>query len=135
MTNEHNAPALALALRFHETYERLAPSFGYETRTETRAFDQATPNGRLMVAVCGELLAALAALPERAPVSAVAFEMSYPKTMDAVSFIAAPEFVRTLERAEYIAENCLRLYGEAATYRPVVYATPAANKPAREGRP
>src|SRR5690606_30523011 len=25
----------ALARRFHETYERLAPSFGYETRTET----------------------------------------------------------------------------------------------------
>lgn len=52
--------ALSLAVRFHETYERLAPSFGYETRTETRAFDPTTPNGRLMVAVCGELLLALA---------------------------------------------------------------------------
>lgn len=50
---------LMLALRFHETYERLAPSFGYETRTETRCFDDTTPNGRLMVAVCGELLAHL----------------------------------------------------------------------------
>lgn len=48
--------ALNLAIEFHETYERLAPSFGYETRKETRAFDPSTPNGRLMVAVCGELL-------------------------------------------------------------------------------
>jgi len=47
--------ALQLAIRFHETYERLAPSFGYETRKETRAFDPTTPNGRLMVAVCAEL--------------------------------------------------------------------------------
>jgi hypothetical protein len=45
----------ALARRFHETYERLAPSFGYETRTETRQFDPTTPNGRLMIAVCSEL--------------------------------------------------------------------------------
>lgn len=31
--------ALALAKQFHDTYERLAPSFGYETRPETRDFD------------------------------------------------------------------------------------------------
>lgn len=43
-----------LARFFHDTYERIAPSFGYETRQETRAFDPATPNGRLMVAVCEE---------------------------------------------------------------------------------
>ena len=48
--------ALALAVRFHETYERLAPSFGYETRTDTRTFDPESKNGRLMVAVCRELL-------------------------------------------------------------------------------
>ena len=48
--------ALALAIRFHETYERLAPSFGYETRTDTRRFDPESKNGRLMVAVCAELL-------------------------------------------------------------------------------
>lgn len=44
-----------LARRFHDAYERLAPSFGYETRQETRAFDPTTPNGRLMIATCGEL--------------------------------------------------------------------------------
>jgi hypothetical protein len=47
--------ARMLAERFHEAYERLAPSFGYETRKETRQFDPTTPNGRLMIAVCGEL--------------------------------------------------------------------------------
>lgn len=51
--------ALALAMQFHETYERLAPDFGYETRTETKAFDPDSPNGRLMVAVCSEILAAV----------------------------------------------------------------------------
>ena len=48
--------ALALATRFHETYERLAPLFGYETRLETRTFDATTPNGKLMVAVCAALM-------------------------------------------------------------------------------
>jgi hypothetical protein len=47
---------LELAMLFHETYERLAPQFGYETRTETRVFDPNSNNGRLMTAVCEELL-------------------------------------------------------------------------------
>ena len=46
----------ALARKFHDTYERLAPSFGYATREETRFFDPHSPNGRLMIAVCEELL-------------------------------------------------------------------------------
>jgi hypothetical protein len=45
-----------LARRFHTEYERLAPSYGYETRTETRKFDPDTPNGMLMIAVCAEIL-------------------------------------------------------------------------------
>lgn len=48
--------ALDLALMFHEIYERLAPEYGYETRAETRSFDPDTPNGRLMVAVCEEII-------------------------------------------------------------------------------
>lgn len=48
--------AKELAILFHDTYERLAPDFGYETREETREFDEETPNGRLMIAVCGEIL-------------------------------------------------------------------------------
>ena len=48
--------ALVLANQFHTIYERLAPSFGYETRTETRLFSPSTPNGKLMVAVCVEIM-------------------------------------------------------------------------------
>lgn len=46
-----------LARRFHEAYERLAPVYGYATRHETREFDPESPNGKLMVAVCREILA------------------------------------------------------------------------------
>lgn len=48
--------ALELATRFHETYERLAPQFGYETRQDTKQFDPTTPNGQLMQAVAKEIL-------------------------------------------------------------------------------
>ena len=48
--------ALEFARVFHDTYERLAPAHGYETRPETRAFDPDSPNGRLMTAVCEEIM-------------------------------------------------------------------------------
>lgn len=48
--------ALELAVRFHTIYERLAPTFGYETRTDTRDFDPDSNNGRLMIAVCDEVI-------------------------------------------------------------------------------
>ena len=52
-----NSPTpLDLAKRFHEAYERLAPSFGYTTRPETRRFNPDSPTGRLMIAVAPELL-------------------------------------------------------------------------------
>lgn len=46
----------ALALLFHDTYERLAPEYGYSTREDTRIFDAKSDNGRLMLAVCKEVL-------------------------------------------------------------------------------
>lgn len=49
--------AKALAILFHDTYERLAPEFGYETKPETRKFKASTPNGKLMIAVANEVLA------------------------------------------------------------------------------
>lgn len=45
-----------LARKFHNIYEKLAPKFGYETRKDTRDFDPSTPNGKLMIAVCEEIL-------------------------------------------------------------------------------
>lgn len=44
--------ALLIAQQFHEVYESLAPSFGYETRTDTKQFNANTQNGQLMIAVC-----------------------------------------------------------------------------------
>jgi len=48
--------AWVLAQNFHAVYERLAPSFGYETRPETRGWVADSPNGKLMRAVCAELI-------------------------------------------------------------------------------
>ena len=47
--------AIKLAVVFHETYERLAPKFGYETKNETKIFDASSPNGKLMIEVCREV--------------------------------------------------------------------------------
>jgi len=49
-----------LARLFHETYERLAPQFGYATKKETAVPWDSIPadnaNKKLMVAVCEEIL-------------------------------------------------------------------------------
>lgn len=45
-----------VARLFHDTYESLAPTFGYETREETRQFDPESPNGALMIAVVRRVL-------------------------------------------------------------------------------
>lgn len=52
-----NTQAEQLARLFHDTYERLAPQYGYETRDDTKQFDPTAPNGKLMIAVCGAILA------------------------------------------------------------------------------
>lgn len=49
-------PALSMARQFHDTYERLAPSYGYKTRPETMVFNPDTPNGRLMIQTCREIM-------------------------------------------------------------------------------
>lgn len=47
---------LEMATLFHEIYERLAPSFGFNTRYNTRVFEPVSRNGKLMIAVCKEIL-------------------------------------------------------------------------------
>ena len=42
--------------QFHDVYERLALQFGYETREDTKVFDPQSQNGRLMIAVCAEVI-------------------------------------------------------------------------------
>jgi hypothetical protein len=54
-----------LARYFHRTYEQLAPSFGYETRPDTKDFDPTTPNGKLMCAVAEKALNGPLAIPAR----------------------------------------------------------------------
>jgi len=50
--------AETLAKRFHDTYERLAPQYGYLTRKLSRVDweDVSTKNKKLMIATCQELL-------------------------------------------------------------------------------
>lgn len=45
-----------LAELFHDTYETLAPAYGYETRPDTKAFDPESKNGKLMIATCKFIL-------------------------------------------------------------------------------
>ena len=44
--------ARELAEIFHNEYEKLAPTFGYETRVDTKVFNPKSSNGQLMIAVC-----------------------------------------------------------------------------------
>ena len=55
---------LELANLFHET---LAPDFNHELRTETRHFAAESPDGRIMVAVCVEILSRFAITPTGTP--------------------------------------------------------------------
>jgi hypothetical protein len=59
MTIKEPHMSIEMAKIFHDTYERLAPSFGYETRKDTKVFDPESPNGKLMAAVCGEVVSAV----------------------------------------------------------------------------
>ncbi len=59
----------ALARAFHETYERLAPSYGYETRRASAVPWEQVPenNKQLMIAVCEELLRGVLSEPPPSP--------------------------------------------------------------------
>lgn len=91
--------ATEFAIRLHEAYERLAPSFGYETRTETRDFDPNSANGRLMIAVCEEL--------SRTPAATVVGWRPIAEAPVGVSVICYDEMRgRFIAFQEYIIEGC-----------------------------
>ena len=50
--------AEVVAREFHEAYERLAPQYGYDTRTDTKVAWEDVPNENkaLMIATCRDLL-------------------------------------------------------------------------------
>ena len=52
--------AESLARLFHSLYEQKAPEFGYVTRPDTREFNSESPQGKLAIAVCEEVLRHLA---------------------------------------------------------------------------
>jgi hypothetical protein len=58
-----------LARFFHESYESLAPEFGYETRKESAVPWEKVPdkNRRLMIAVCARVLDRLEMTPADLP--------------------------------------------------------------------
>jgi hypothetical protein len=56
MNKQETLEEVQLAILFHNTYENLAPNFGYETRADTKSFETTTPNGMLMIAVCKEII-------------------------------------------------------------------------------
>lgn len=64
--SQPSEPRERLARKFHEAYERLAPSFGYATRKESAVPWEQVPeaNRKLMMAVAGEVQAEISPLRE-----------------------------------------------------------------------
>jgi hypothetical protein len=95
-----------MARLFHDAYERLAPQFGYETRKGTRAFDPSTPNGKLMIATCAEVLAAA---PSPAPVAKIEEPMDEPRredyALDSLYFDDLRRYIDSLRAALVESEN------------------------------
>ena len=46
-------------IKFHNTYEKLAPNYGYETRKDTKELDFNSSNGKLMYATINEIITPL----------------------------------------------------------------------------
>lgn len=74
---DRDREAARLAQAFHEAYERLAPSFGYETRKASARpwVEVPEPNRKLMEAVCAEVMVPLLA-SERAAATAACAEVA-----------------------------------------------------------
>ena len=51
-----NIEILEITKKFHDTYEKLASEYTYETRKETRVFDINSNNGKLMYATVNKII-------------------------------------------------------------------------------
>ena len=51
--------ATDLAMLFHDTYEKLAQGYSYETRQDTKIFNPESPNGKLMIQTCKVIMKAM----------------------------------------------------------------------------
>lgn len=78
--------AESIARRFHDEYERLAPSFGYETRPDSAVAweDVPEPNRRLMVATIAAVLT-----PEGYKIGRSPFFTQHPDGWDLVTAVYA----------------------------------------------
>lgn len=51
-----NKEILEITKKFHDTYEKLASEYTYETREDTKVFDINSSNGKLMYATVNEVI-------------------------------------------------------------------------------
>lgn len=51
-----NKEILEITKKFHDTYEKLASEYAYETREDTKVFDINSSNGKLMYATVNEVI-------------------------------------------------------------------------------
>jgi len=112
--------AETLARKFHEIYERLAPHFGYETRKETRDFDPESNNGRLMIAVCAEILA------EAAPPKWISVDKELPPhgitvetKVDDSKGVRNEQKLKLLHRLWFIPDGSMYVYYAPTHWRPL----------------
>lgn len=101
-----------VARKFHDTYERLAPNFGYETRADTKAFDPDTPNGKLMIAVCGELVPAKETSSHVSTLASEILRMTPPQAAGpdvsgAMEFVERRLFDDLFDKAKTLAGSCM----------------------------
>jgi len=87
---------LQLAALFHEAYERLAPSYRYMTRPQTREFRPAFPNGRLMIAVCQEILDKFDVTPKQVTTGTYKCQRCGSTREPLVTYCTAPEIAGTM---------------------------------------
>ena len=110
-----------LARRFHDVYERLAPEYGYTTRTDTREFDPQSNNGRLMIAVCGEVAGEQQAEIERLRARVAELEAERDEYKEAL-YAAGVKYATLRDKLT----NCQRLLWEAVDWMGDVRTTEEA---------